>query len=73
MMDLEHGGSVNDFFKQYSNAIIVLTAVCGSLLWMNSRFNEIDQRFSNLEREVAIVKTVMIMKNVMPVELAAKE
>lgn len=64
---------MNDFFKQYANAIIVLTAVCGSLMWMNSRFNEMDQRFSNLEKEVAIVKTVMIMKNVMPAELASKE
>lgn len=64
---------MNNFFKQYSNAAIVLTSVCGSLLWMNSRFNEFDQRFSNLEREIAIVKTVMIMQKIMPAELANKE
>jgi hypothetical protein len=66
-----------NFFKKHADACAVIATIIltvfGSMIWMNSRFNEIDQRFSNLEKELAIVKTVMIMKNVMPSELASKE
>ncbi len=64
---------MNEFFKKHTDTIIVLTAVCGSLIWMNGRFNEIDIRFSNLEKDIAIMKTVLIMQKIMPSELATKE
>jgi len=32
--------------------------------------NTMDQRFAEVEKEIAIVKTIMIVKNIMPVELA---
>ena len=34
---------------------------------------EMDARFSSLEKEVAIIKTVLIMKNILPSELAQQE
>jgi hypothetical protein len=57
-----------DWMKKHVDTVIILTAFGACLLWMNGKFNEI-------EKELTIVKTVLIMKNIMPVELAqqAKE
>jgi len=52
-----------DWFKKHVDTVIILTAFGSALLWMNGRFNE-------LEKDLTIVKTVLIMKNIMPVELA---
>lgn len=52
-----------DWFKKHVDTVIILTAFGSSILWMNGRFNELD-------KDLTIVKTVLIMKNIMPVELA---
>jgi len=54
-----------DWFKKHVDTVIILTAFGSALLWMNGRFNELD-------KDLTIVKTVLIMKNIMPVELATK-
>lgn len=55
-----------DWFKKHVDTVIILTAFAGAMLWMNGKFNE-------LEKDIAVMKTVMIMKNIMPVELAKQE
>lgn len=52
-----------DWFKQHVDTVVILTAFGSALLWMNGRFNDLD-------KDLTIVKTVLIMKNIMPVELA---
>jgi hypothetical protein len=52
-----------DWIKKHVDTVIILTAFGTSILWMNGKFNEI-------EKELTIVKTVLIMKNIMPIELA---
>jgi hypothetical protein len=52
-----------DWFKKHTDTVIILTAFASSVLWMNGKFNEI-------EKELTIVKTVLIMQKIMPVELA---
>jgi hypothetical protein len=70
-----------DWFKKHTDAIIVLTAIVGSMLWMNGKFNDIDNRFakverdiaimrSELEKDIAVIKAVLIMKQILPPELA---
>ena len=49
-----------DWFKQHVDTVVILTAFGSALLWMNGRFNELD-------KDLTIVKTVLIMKNIMPV------
>lgn len=53
-----------EWFKKHTDTVIILTAVIVSTLWMNNNF-------SKLDKEIAIIKTVLIMKNIMPVEMAA--
>ena len=52
-----------EWIKRHTDTVMVLTAIIGSMLWMNGKFNQ-------LEKEVAVIKTVLIMKNIMPPELA---
>ena len=55
-----------EWFKKHVDTVIILTAFGSAILWMNGRFNEI-------ERELTIVKTVLIVKKIMPIELAQVE
>lgn len=58
-----------DEFKKHMDTLAVIISfivtITGSMIWINGKFN-------NLEKEVAIIKTVMIIKNIMPPELASK-
>lgn len=63
-----------DWFKKHADTVIILGSFATCMLWMNSQFNGIDNRFAQIEKDLAIVKTVLIMRNIMPSELAkAKE
>lgn len=55
-----------DWFKKHADTALILAAVCGSLIWINSSLNEV-------RRDVVIIKTVLIMKQIMPTELCHKE
>lgn len=62
-----------EMFRKHIDTVVILGAIISSMLWMNGKFNEIDRQIMQLEKEIAIVKTVMVMKNIMPSELAAKQ
>jgi len=57
---------IMDTLKKHVDTVIILTAFAGAMLWINGKFND-------LEKDMAIIKTVLVMKNVMPVELASGE
>lgn len=59
-----------DWIKKHVDTVIILTAFGGCLLWMNGKFNGVDKQFADIHQELAVMKTVLIMKNIMPVELA---
>lgn len=59
-----------DWFKKHADTVVVISTIIGAMIWMNTKFNEIDKRFADMERELAVIKTVMIMKGIMPDSLA---
>lgn len=59
-----------DWMKKHVDTVIVLGGILGAILWMNGKFNEIDKRFNGLEREVTVIKTVLLMKDIYPKELS---
>lgn len=59
-----------EWFKQHVDTVIVLGAILSSVLWMNGKFSHIDYKFSYIEKEMAIMKTVLIMQKIMPAEMA---
>ncbi len=52
-----------DFFNKHIDTIAIISSIIASMLWMNGKFNE-------LEKDIVMIKTVLIMKNIMPSELA---
>ena len=48
-----------EWFKKHTDAVLVLSGILGSVLWMNGKFNEI-------EKELTDIKTVLILKGIMP-------
>lgn len=59
-----------DWFKKHVDTTIILSAFAVSILWMNGKFNAVDKQFADIHQELAVIKTVLIMKNIMPSELA---
>ena len=54
-----------ELIKKHVDTVIVIGAILSSMLWMNGKFNEI-------EKDMAVIKTVLIMRGIMPSELAMK-
>ena len=59
-----------DWFKKHVDTVIILAAFGSALLWMNGKFNDVDSRFNGIEKDIIMIKTVLIMKNILPSELA---
>ena len=55
-----------EWFKKHTDTVIVLGAILSSVLWMNGKFSE-------LEKDIAVIKVVLVMKNIMPPEIAKTE
>jgi hypothetical protein len=60
-----------EWFKKHADSVATIATLVGAIVWMNGKFNSIDQKFSNLEKDMAIIKTVLVMKDIMPKEFAA--
>lgn len=55
-----------NWFKKHVDTIVVLAGILGATMWMTSKINEI-------EKDIAVMKAVLVMKNIMPSELAKCE
>jgi len=55
-----------EWMKKHCDAIMVIGAILTSMLWMNGKFNDI-------EKDIAVIKTVLVMKQILPAELAKHE
>lgn len=61
-----HNNSQWRWLTQHADTVIILSALAGGFLWMNAKFNAI-------EFDVNTIKTVLIVKKIMPCELANKD
>jgi len=52
-----------DWFKQHADTIAIITTFIACFWNLNTKINDI-------EKDVTIIKTVLVMKNIMPSELA---
>ena len=57
----------------FLNIINTIWAILTSAIWINTRFNELEKNLSEMNKEIAIIKTVLVMKNVMPIELGNRK
>jgi hypothetical protein len=56
------------WFKQHADTIAILSMFAICFWTLNEKMND---RFTALEKDICIIKTVLIMKNIMPTEMAA--
>ena len=61
-----------EFIKKHVYTVFIIGAIVTSMLWMNSKFNEVDARFAQIEREIDRVKTVLIIQIIMPLIMPSK-
>lgn len=66
-----------ELLKMKSDTIIVMATLISGMLgitmWLNSQFNNVHKDISELRTDMAIIKTVMIINKIMPIELAQAE
>ncbi len=56
--------------KKHADTLVILGTFAFAFWTLNEKMNE---RFSALEKDLAVIKTVLIMKNIMPTEIAKCE
>ncbi len=55
-----------EWFKQHADTIAILTVFFGCFWTLNEKINVMD-------KDIAIIKTILVMRNIMPNELAQSE
>lgn len=55
-----------NWFKKHIDTLVILGSFATSMLWIYGKFN-------TLEKDIIMIKTVLIMRNIMPSELAKCE
>lgn len=58
-----------EWFKKHVDMFITISVIFGMFSWMNMKFARIDERFARIEKDLAVIKAVLIIKNIMPTEL----
>lgn len=53
-----------EWFKEHADTLVILSSFALCFWHLNEKINSID-------KEIAIIKTVLVMKNIMPNELAS--
>jgi hypothetical protein len=63
-------GDIMEWFKKHIDSIAIIfsiiTTMIGAMIWLNGKFN-------TLEKDILVIKTVLVMKNIMPSGIASKE
>lgn len=60
----------DNWIKNHVDTVVIIGAICGSLIWMNGKFNDVEKDMGLLKTDMAVIKTVLVMKNILPPELA---
>lgn len=62
-----------EWFKKHVDMFITISIIFGMVSWMNTKFTRIDERFAKIEQDLAVIKAVLIIKNILPTELASTQ
>jgi cell division protein FtsW (lipid II flippase) len=76
---MENKKEKSSWLKEHADtSIVILTIVpiiIGAVIWMTSQFHSLDtkhtQQFYELKQEISTIKTVLMMKEIMPKEMCA--
>jgi hypothetical protein len=66
-----------DWFKKHSELIGAIIAVFGGFIWIHGEIKDVRKELSaeiyDLKKDMTIIKTVLMMKDILPRELAATD
>jgi hypothetical protein len=74
-----------NLFKKHVDTVVVLGGILSSVFWMNHKFTQVDEKFTQvyerfakvdlkfaeLEKDMAVMKAVLMVKDQFPKELMA--
>lgn len=60
------------WFKEHIDSAAIIGTILTVSFWMSSEFKQIHKDISDLRTDMAVVKAVLILKNIMPADLAMK-
>lgn len=64
---------MNNWFSKHVDTVIVLTAIMSSILWMNGKFSDIEKEISRIDKEISVIKAILIVRHILPPDLAVSE
>jgi hypothetical protein len=62
-----------DWIKKHVDTVMVLGGILGATMWMNSAFNSFERRMSVIEKDLAVIKAVLLMRGILPNELVCHD
>jgi hypothetical protein len=63
----------DNFLKKHADTISIIISIIIAMGWINTKFTSVENKIVTLEKEMAIVKTVLFMQKILPSELVANE
>lgn len=60
-------------FKKHLDTLVIVGMILIACKWGDAKFTKLNDRLSALEQETAQIKTVLIMRGMMPESLATGE
>jgi hypothetical protein len=61
------------WFKEHVDTLAIIGLLLAGFYWADGKFDKVNERFTSLERDVTAIKTTLIIKNIMPNEIAKCE
>jgi hypothetical protein len=58
------------WLKKHAETLIVITSLFGGFFWMDSKFEKVNDRLLAVEKDVAVIKTILSFKGINCSELA---
>lgn len=77
---MKHQDFKPSFFSKYKDILAFGVSIMGAFYWIHCEFKEVNSNIAainskllQVESEIAVIKTVMILKNIMPESLAKED
>jgi len=64
---------MNNWFSKHVDTVVVLTAIMSSILWMNGKFSDIEKEIFRIDKEISVIKAILIVRHILPQDLAISE
>lgn len=61
------------WFKKHADTLTIIALILGGFVWGDGKFDKVNDRLSHVERELGEVKTVLIIRGMMPESMAVGE